>query len=81
MLHEQLTRKPWEKHIEHAVTTNIEPPKVKLPMSTREAALSGAPRHVLHNTTQDPREAERNDGPRDRMMPNKCEATSLWRLS
>ena len=46
----------------------------------REAALSGAPRHVLQNTTQDLREAERNNGPHDRMMPNKCEATSLWRV-
>ena len=72
MLHEQLKRRPGEKHIEHAATMNIEPPKVELPMSRykREAALSGAPRHVLQNTTQDPREAERNNGPHDRMMPN-----------
>ena len=36
---------------------------------------------VLQNTTQDPRETERNNGPHDRMMPNQCEATSLWRVS
>ena len=29
--------------------------------------------------TQDIREAERNNGPHDRMMLNKCEATSSWR--
>ena len=34
-------------------------------------------RRDMSYKTQDPREAERNSGPHDRMMPNKCEATSL----
>ena len=70
------------KDIEHAATTNIKPPKVELSIvDKREAALSDAPRHVLENTTQDPREAKRNNGPLDKITPNTCETESLWRVS